>query len=111
MMSFKEHMDESEVLEEGVIRKGLGLVYGRQSKTHGDSAKQHFDRVKTRHTPVRVGEDLDDRLLRIEKSLIDFAEGMVDIRKQIGSLVSMVNVVILLNERNDKEIKQLLRKR
>jgi len=46
MMGFKDFMDDEELQEGRLIRKGLGLLYSRQSKSYGDKSVQHFNRVK-----------------------------------------------------------------
>ena len=113
MMRFKDFMDDEgllndEDLQEGrLVRKGLGLLYSRQSKTFGDKSVQHFNRVKQELSkPVPEG-DLDKRLDNLEKGFIELSEGMVQLRNQIGSLVSMVNISILLSERTDQQMKRL----
>lgn len=47
----------------------------------------------------------------LEKGLIEYSEGMINLRNQIGSLVSMVNLSILLSERTDKQIEDLTKNR
>ena len=84
MMGFKDFMDDEELQEGRLIRKGLGLLYSRQSKSYGDKSVQHFNRVKQ-----------------------ELSQGMVQLRNQIGSLVSMVNISILLSERTDQQMKRL----
>jgi len=107
MMGFKDFMDDEELQEGRLIRKGLGLLYSRQSKTFGDKSVQHFNRVKQELSkPVPEG-DLDKRLDNLEKGFIELSEGMVQLRNQIGSLVSMVNISILLSERTDQQMKRL----
>ena len=113
MMGFKDFMDNEDLLndedlQEGrLVRKGLGLLYSRQSKTFGDKSVQHFNRVKQELSkPVPEG-DLDKRLDNLEKGFIELSEGMVQLRNQIGSLVSMVNISILLSERTDQQMKRL----
>ena len=107
MMGFKDFMDDEELQEGRLIRKGLGLLYSRQSKSYGDKSVQHFNRVKQELSkPVPEG-DLDKRLDNLEKGFIELSEGMVQLRNQIGSLVSMVNISILLSERTDQQMKRL----
>ena len=107
MMGFKDFMDDEELQEGRLIRKGLGLLYSRQSKSYGDKSVQHFNRVKQELSKPVPDGDLDQRLDNLEKGFIELSEGMVQLRNQIGSLVSMVNISILLSERTDREIKQL----
>lgn len=111
MITFKEYRSNAEDLNEGWVRKGLGLAYSRASKTHGDKATQDFTSMKRRLTPsLPKDADYPERIDRIEKSLVDLSDGMINLRKQIGSLVAMVNIAILLNERTDTELKKLTKR-
>ena len=113
MMGFKDFMDDEDLvhdeeLQEGrLIRKGLGLLYSRQSKSYGDKSVQHFNRVKQELSKPVPDGDLDQRLDNLEKGFIELSQGMVQLRNQIGSLVSMVNISILLSERTDQQMKRL----
>jgi len=55
--------------------------------------------------------DVDKRLTRIENSLKDLSEGLQDTRKPLGSMTAMMNVIILLNERTDDQLKNIGKKR
>ena len=107
MMGFKDFMDDEELQEGRLIRKGLGLLYSRQSKSYGDKSVQHFKRVKQELSKPVPDGDLDQRLDNLEKGFIELSQGMVQLRNQIGSLVSMVNISILLSERTDQQMKRL----
>ncbi|MDC1319356.1 hypothetical protein N8Y93_01530 [Litorivicinus sp.] len=107
MMGFKDFMDDEELQEGRLIRKGLGLLYSRQSKSYGDKSVQHFNRVKQELSKPVPDGNLDQRLNNLEKGFIELSEGMVQLRNQIGSLVSMVNISILLSERTDQQMKRL----
>jgi hypothetical protein len=64
MMGFKDFMDDEELQEGRLIRKGLGLLYSRQSKSYGDKSVQHFNRVKQELSKPVPDGDLDQRLDR-----------------------------------------------
>ena len=107
MMGFKDFMDDEELQEGRLIRKGLGLLYSRQSKSYGDKSVQHFNRVKQELSKPVPDGDLDQRLDNLEKGFIELSQGMVQLRNQIGSLVSMVNISNLRSERTDQQMKRL----
>jgi len=111
MMRLKEFIEsENELLDENrLVRKGLGLVLGRQSKIHGDKSVQNFK--NSQRLLSNPSKDMEKRMDNLEKGLIEYSEGMINLRKQIGSLVSMVNLSILLSERTDKQISKLSKKR
>ena len=111
MMGFKDFMDDEELQEGRLIRKGLGLLYSRQSKSYGHKSVQHFNRVKQELSKPVPDGDLDQRLDNLEKGFIELSQGMVQLRNQIGSLVSMVNISILLNERTDRQISKVMKRK
>ena len=111
MMGFKDFMDDEELQEGRLIRKGLGLLYSRQSKSYGDKSVQPFNRVKQELSKPVPDGDLDQRLDNLEKGFIELSQGMVQLRNQIGSLVSMVNISILLNERTDRQISKVMKRK
>ena len=113
MKSWQEIRDSesSDLNENRLIRKGLGLAFSSQSKTHGDNAVKKYNQMSQVLSGSVKDGDVDTRLERIEKSLVSLSEGLTDTRKQIGSLVSMVNVLILMNERTDQQMKMLNRRR
>ena len=110
MMSLREFIDlEDEFLDENrLVRKGFGLILGRQSKKFGDKSVSHFIQSKQKLSSPSKG--MEERLDNLEEGLIEFSNGMINLRKQIGSLVSMVNLSILMNERTDSKINKLSKK-
>ena len=117
MMGFKDFMDDEDLLndedlQEGrLVRKGLGLLYSRQSKTFGDKSVQHFNRVKQELSKPVPDGDLDKRLDNLEKGFIELSQGMIQLRNQIGSLVGMVNISILMSERTDRQISKVMKRK
>lgn len=94
----------------------IGLFVGRsrssrQSKTFGDKSVQHFNRVKQELSKPVPDGNLDKRLDNLEKGFIELSEGMIQLRNQIGSLVGMVNISILLNERTDIQISKFMKRK
>lgn len=111
MKSFKEftQSNNDSLNENRFVRKGLGLAFARQSKTHGDKSVQNFKNLQ--RLLSNPSKDINSKLDNIEKGLVEHAEGMINLRKQIGSVASMVNLAILMNERTNKQISKLSRKR
>ena len=111
MKRFKEftESDKDSLNESRLLRKGLGLAFARQSKTYGDKSIQNFKNLQ--RLLSNPSKDMNSRIENIEKSLIEHAEGMINLRKQIGSVTSMVNLAILMNERTNQQITKLSRKR
>lgn len=111
MKRFKEFTESNEdsLNESRLLRKGLGLAFARQSKTHGDKSVQNFKNLQ--RLLSNPSKDINSKLDNIEKGLVEHAEGMINLRKQIGSVASMVNLAILMNERTNQQITKLSKKR
>jgi hypothetical protein len=75
MMGFKDFMDDEELQEGRLIRKGLGLLYSRQSKSYGDKSVQHFNRVKQELSKPVPDGDLDQRLDNLEGGSSNYPKG------------------------------------
>ena len=101
-----DQLDESRL-----VRKGLGLMYSGKSKSFGDKSVRHFQKMKQEVQRSFPDDDPVKRLERLEKGLVELSDGLTNMRYQIGSLVSMVNVVVLLNERTDEQIRKVMKPR
>ena len=115
-MNLRKDQEDLDVLSEPdylsenrLVRKGLGLLYGRQSKTHGDSAVQNFKKIRQKMSGPTKVEDRNEDLEKIKESIVELSEGMIDLRKQLGSMTAMLTVLVLLNERTDDQIKKVFR--
>ena len=114
MKSFKEFNETNSptTLDESrLIRKGLGIVYGRNSRNFGNQSVQNFKSAQQDLSRTNNNDNLDKRIQGLEQGLIKISEGMINMRYQIGSLVSMVNVLILINERTDDQFRKLMVRR
>lgn len=101
----------AQIQESRLVRKGLGLVYGAQARAHGNSAEKHYREASQTLSGVSKDGDINKKLRRLETSLTNLADGLIDTRKQLGAMTAMMNVMILLEERTDQHLKKLSRKR
>ena len=94
----REFSADPEVLEErNLVRKGAGLMYARQSKTHGDAATKHFS-AATNHLN-RPADSVEDQLTNLTNAMKEMSSGMMRMRDQGGSITALCLVTVLLNER------------
>jgi hypothetical protein len=91
---------DPDLLEEGVLRKGAGLVYARQSKVHGDAASRHFSNA-TNHL-TRPADALDDQITNIRNAMKELSSGLTRMRDQNGSITSLCLVGVLLSEKGKR---------
>ena len=106
----EREFSDSSLNESRLVRKGLGLAYGAQAKNHGNNAEKHFKQASQELSGLAKGGDIDLMLGKLAKSVLSLSEGLVDTRKQLGSMTAMMNVAILLEERTDQQLKKLSRK-
>ena len=109
---FREQLTDSDLQESRLLRKGIGIAFSAKSKTYGNKSVQSFKTSQNelkRPTPPKDQTDLNIRMTKLENGLVEMNEGLINMRYQLGSLVAMVNVIILMNERSDLQIKKLMR--
>ena len=101
MKSFDELREfnaDPEVLEErNLVRKGAGLMYARQSKSHGDAATKHFS-AATNHLN-RPADSVEDQLTNLTNAMKEMSSGMMRMRDQGGSITALALVSVLLSEK------------
>ena len=97
MMSFQEFVEEPEDLgetlvdlEEGIVRSGALIAFSSQSKTHGNKAEKHFrDAITALNTASAKGDQVEQRLIRLEKAIFALSAGLIEQRKQIGAGIAV----------------------
>ena len=96
MMSFQEFVEEPdfeetlEELEEGIVRSGALIAFSGQSKTHGNKAEKHFrDAITALNTASAKGDQVEQRLIRLEKAIFALSAGLIEQRKQIGAGIAV----------------------
>ena len=92
---------DPEVLNErNLMRKGAGLLYARQSKSHGDAAARHFS-TSNQHLN-RPANTMEDQLLNITNAMKEMNGGFERLRDQHGSITALCLVSVLLNEKGKR---------
>jgi hypothetical protein len=113
MISFKETTNEvnDDFLKESrLLRKGVALLLARSSKKHGDTAENHFNSAKRSFTK-KPNQSIEDQVTSIASGLNEMCDGLISLRKQSGSITGIATTAVLLNEKTDKQISLLLKKR
>ena len=97
MMSFRQFLSEGPV-----IRTGSITALSTQSQKYGDRSVLDFKSGKGVLSGTQNQTSIDDRLIRIEKSLDHLLDGLINQRKQIGSHVGVSTVGHLLSRKSHK---------
>lgn len=107
---FKSHITEQEQLDEKLIRTlvrtGAVIASANTSKRYGDTAVKHLKSVSTiikKPTSSDSRVQTDERLDKLEQSLLAMSEALIAMRFQIGSLTSVATSAALLADTAAKE--------
>jgi len=111
--TFKETTNEvgDDFLQESrLLRKGVALILARSAKRSGDTAVNHFNSAKRSFTK-KPNQSIEDQVTALASGLNDICDGLISLRKQNGSNTSIATAAVLFNERTDKQISSLLKKK
>ena len=105
----KQDLDEPKELNESrVLRKGVSLVFARNAKKHGDDAVRHFKNAQSKLSK-RPLDAPEERIERLSEGFDDICEGLISLRKQNGSAVGVSLSAVLMSERSNQQLKDLLK--
>ena len=113
MISFKEttnEVSEDFLKESRLLRKGVALILARSAKRSGDTAVNHFNNAQRSFTK-KPNQSIEDQVTALASGLNSVCEGLINLRKQSGSITGIATTAVLLNEKTDKQISLLLKKR
>ena len=89
MKSLVEHMAEQEELEERLLRTGALATYGARARKEGDDSVRAFKQGQQALRKGGPDVDLEDRVKRLEQSLVHLFDGLIAQRQQIGAGVAV----------------------
>ena len=99
-----------ELNESRFLRKGVSLVFARNAKKHGDDAVRHLKSAQQKFK--RRGLDTpEERIERLSEGFDDLCEGLISLRKQNGSAVGVSLSAVLMSERSNQQLQNILRKK
>jgi len=96
--------------ESRLLRKGTALLLARSAKKHGDTAETFFNNAQ-RTFANKSDQNLEDQMKTLLKGFKEICDGLISLRKQNGANTGIATVSVLLNEKTDKQISLLLKKR
>ena len=89
MKSLVDHMTEHEELDERFIRTGAIATYGAKARKEGEQSVRAFKQGPQALRKGGPDVDLEDRIKRIEQSLVHLFDGLIAQRQQIGAGVAV----------------------
>ena len=109
MKTYKELKQELEnrddLKESRLLRKGVSLVFARNAKKHGDDAERHFKSAQ-KHFGKGTFDSNVEELEVLRNGLDKLSQGLISLRLQSGSIVSIQITNTLLTENLLKIYKQ-----
>jgi len=112
MKGFDTFINDAEDLNEGsfqsLLKTGSVLTAARSSKRHGDEAVKELQKVSSTFDKTLSNSTKDpteERLERIEKSLLALSQGMISMRFQLGSITALATSAALLADKASKQHK------
>lgn len=85
MIGFRAFLEETDGLEEGIVRKGAVTLYSLQGKRHGDEAVRHYQGVR-QALALALKKDINQKVDALAQAMTSLADGLVATRQQIGSV-------------------------
>lgn len=90
MMGFREYIIETANLDEAVVRKGAVTLYAVRGKTYGDAAVRQFQTVVQDVSTLPRSATEQNKIDLLVKSLSSTANGLINLRHQIGSVSAQI---------------------
>lgn len=87
-------------LEERYSAAGIGASFALQGKRHGDKAEKHFQNAL--RSLERPSSSSEQQTGQIASAISDLARGLIEIRKQNGSLMSLAVLATSKDERGTR---------
>ena len=110
MKTFDEFLQVEDLNESRFLRKTTALLLAGQSKKHGDDAVRHLKSAQQKFK--RRGLDTpEERIQRLSEGFDDLCEGLISLRKQNGSAVGISLSAVLMSERSNQQLQNILRKK
>jgi hypothetical protein len=97
----REPSTQPEFLEEGLLRKGGGVLYARQAKNKGDSSSQHFKSAQS-SLNRNAGASVEDQIRGLSNAIDELSKGLIEQRHQLGALTSLALITVLFNEKGNR---------
>jgi hypothetical protein len=95
MMGFRQFISQTTDLEETIIRKGAVALYAARGKSFGDAAVKQFQTVVHGVSTLPHTSTDRDRIDLLVKSLSSTANGLINLRYQIGSVSAQITAANL----------------
>lgn len=95
MKGFREYIGETTSLEETVIRKGAVALSAIQGKCFGDRATRQFQKVVQGVSTLSHSAKELDKIDLLVKSISSTANGLINLRQQIGSVSAQITAANL----------------
>lgn len=90
----------STTLNERYLRKGAGVLFANQARSHGQKAEQHFKKANSYLEYKTTNMEQEEQINHIVSALSEFSKGLIEIRHQNGANTSLALTSILVSQKN-----------
>lgn len=94
MIGFRDFIEETDVLDEGLVRKGAVALYAAQGKRSGDEAVRHYQSVR-QAVSLMSKKTTDQKVDALAQAMNSLADGLAATRQQIGSVSAQLTALSL----------------
>ena len=112
MKTYKELKQEIEnrndLKETRLLRKGVAATFGLRAKNEGKKVEQNLSNAKQTLRP-RSNQTAEEQIKRLQEGLIEMCDANIALRKQLGAMTAIIVSGQLMNERTNKQIKNLFK--
>ena len=111
MKTYKELKQELEnrkdLKESRLLRKGVAAAFGLRARNEGKKVEQNLSKAKQTLRP-RSNETAEEQIKRLQEGLIEMCDANIALRKQLGSMTTIIVGGQLMNERTNKQIEKFI---
>jgi len=111
MKTYKEMAQQQELNELSILRTGSALVFATKVRTSGDKVEQHIRSALGDFNKAKSQDKIDKKIDAMVDGLTELAQAVVQQRMMLGNMTGISVSQSILNQRTNKQMIKLLKRR
>jgi hypothetical protein len=111
MKTYKELREEQDLQELNILRTGSALVFGNNVRTAGNQIEKHIRNALSDFIQAKRQEEIDKKLNTMLDGLAELARADYQQRKMLGNMTGIAVSQSILNQRTNKELTKLMKRK
>ena len=111
MKTYKELKEEQELNELNILRTGSALVFGNNVRNAGNKVQQHIRNAVGDFSKAKTQDETDKKIDAMLDGFIELAQAEYQQRIMLGYMTGISVSQSILNQRTNKEMTKLLKRR